>query len=397
LVYIGDVPVEATYYGSVQLHRLLAEYPPEKLCIVETAATSAPSRRLAGVKYLSYAIAKQRWLNTRFHAHAVGWFSRVAARAGAKIGAVVDGFDSESVLTVAHGFGWLAAADFAAQQHLPLHVIVHDDWPAAVRVTSAFRVWLADGFARVCRQAQSVFCISPAMCAAYQKRYGVSAEVLYPLRAIDCVQFEDPPARVKRNVDRNEAPLTIAFAGSINSDGYIQALLSLQEALAPIGGQLLIFGPFTPEEARRCGLNEPQTTVRGLRGATELMTQLRAEADALFVPMSFDPEDRTNMELGFPSKLADYTAVGLPLVIYGPGYCSAVTWAHENSGVAEVVDRDQSADLAHAVARLATDPARRFALGQRALEVGRRYFAYDAVPQVFDRALVRAPAVRARV
>ena len=321
----------------------------------------------------------------------------MAARAGSKISAVADGFEAESVLTVAHGFGWLTAADFAAQQNLPLHLIVHDDWPRAVRVTSAFRPWLEESFARVCRQAQSVFCVSQAMCEAYQKRYGVSAEVLYPIRAIDCAQFEAPPARVNRNVDRNNEPFTIAFAGSINSDGYIQALLSLQEAVSSIGGRLLIFGPFTPDEARRCGLNEPQTTARGLLGATELMACLREEADALFVPMSFRLPDRTNMELGFPSKLADYTAVGLPLLIYGPNYCSAVAWAHENSGVAEVVNTDQSADLAQAVARLASDPARRLALGQRALEVGRQYFAYESVPQIFDRAIASAPAVRARV
>ena len=397
LLYLGDVPVEATYHGSAFMHRLLAEYPPEKLCIVETAAISAPSRRLADVRYLSYPIAKQRWLNTRFHSHAAGWFSRVAARAGSKISVVLDGFDSKSVLTVAHGFGWLAAADFAAQQSLPLHLIVHDDWPRVAHVNSAFRAWLEESFARVCRQAQSVFCISPAMCAEYEKRYGVAAEVLYPMRAVDCMQFDAPPARVSRNVDRNHEPFTIAFAGSINSDGYIQALLSLQEAVSSIDGRLLIFGPLTAEEARRCGFNEPQTTACGLLSAAELMTRLRAEADALFVPMSFAADDRNNMELGFPSKLADYTAVGLPLIVYGPGYCSAVGWARENSGVAEVVDTDQSTDLAHAVARLATDPARRLASSQRALEVGRRYFAYESVPQVFERAITRASAMRARV
>jgi glycosyltransferase involved in cell wall biosynthesis len=362
--------------------------------IVETSSTKEHTRRLAAVKYLAYPIAKQRWLNTRFHSHAVGWFSRVAARAGSKINALVDGFGSESVLTVAHGCGWLAAADFAAQQDLPLHVIVHDDWTRVVQVTSAFRAWLEKRFARVCRQAQSVFCISPAMCAAYEQRYGVSAEVLYPMRARDCAQFDAPPERVAKNVD---APFTIAFAGSINSDSYIQALLSLQEAVSSLGGRLLIFGPLTAEEARRSGLNEPHAIVRGLLSAAELMARLRTEVDALFVPMSFATEDRPNMELGFPSKLADYTAVGLPLLIYGPNYCSAVAWARENNGVAEVVDTDETTDLAHAVVRLASDPARRFALGQRALEIGRRYFAYESVPQVFDRAIMRAPAVRARV
>lgn len=393
LLYIGDVPVEASYHGSALLHRFLSDYPPERLCIVETGTPSLLSRRLPGVNYHSYPIAKQRWLNTRFHPHAMAWFSRVAVRTGPRIGAVVETFDCESVLTVAHGFGWLAAADFAAQRKLPLHVMVHDDWPRVADVKPAFREWIDERFASVYRQARTRFCVSPAMRAAYQERYGVSAEVIYPMRARDAVEFDAPPARVARN----GGPFTIAFAGSINSGGYIQALLSLQASLSSIGGRLLIFGPLAAAEAQRAGLQDPHTTVRGLLSATELVTCLREEADALFVPMSFAPQDRTNMTLAFPSKLADCTAVGLPLLIYGPAYCSAVTWARANEGVAEVVDTNEGLTLSAAVARLAADPSRRLALAKRALEVGRQYFAHDAVQQIFDRAIAGAAALRARV
>ncbi|HEY3578982.1 MAG TPA: hypothetical protein VGK82_00490 [Pyrinomonadaceae bacterium] len=395
LVYIGDVGVEASYHGSALLHRLLSGYPAEKLCVVETATPSVPARRLAGFEYLSYPIAKQRLLNTRFHPHAVVWASRVAARSGAKISALLDGFACESVLTVAHGFGWLAAADFASRRGLPLHLIVHDDWPRVATVRAGFRDWLEENFARVCRQAQSLLCVSPAMCAAYEKRYSVSAEVLYPVRSIDWADFAAPPARVGQR--RDDRPFTIAFAGSINSSGYIQALLALQDAVMAIGGRLLIFGPLTADEAHRCGLDAQHTIVRGLVSATELMVHLREEADALFVPMSFRLSDRSNMELAFPSKLADGTAVGLPLIIYGPPYCSAVAWARQTSGVAEVVDTDQRTDLTQAVTRLATDPARRLALAKAALAIGRRYFAHAAVQEVFDRAITTSPALRARV
>ena len=393
LLYIGDVPVEASYHGSALLHRLLAAYPPERLCVVETASSSVPARRLSDVKYLSYPIAKQRWLNTRFHPQAVAWFSRVAAHAGPSIAAMLNGFDCESVLTVAHGFGWLAAADFAAKEKLPLHLMVHDDWPRVADVKPAFRDWIDQRFASVYRQARSRLCVSPAMCAAYQTRYGVSAEVVYPMRAIDCAEFQAPPARLART----GGPFTIAFAGSINSTGYIEALLDLQEALVSIGGRLIIFGPLSADEARQYGLDDRHTTMRGLLSATELMARLREEADALFVPMSFAPADGTNMELAFPSKLADCTAVGLPLIVYGPPYCSAVAWARENSGVAEVVDTEQTTALADAVARLAMDPSRRLGLGQRALEVGGRYFAHEAVQQVFDRAVTGVSTLRARV
>jgi hypothetical protein len=383
LLYVGDVPVEASYHGSALLHRLLGEYPVDRLTVIETAVPSTLTRRLPKVNYLSHPIGKQRWLNTRFHADAVAWFSRTATRRGPQISALLNGFACEGVLTVAHGFGWLAAADVAARRNVPLHLMVHDDWPRVVNVRPGFREWMDARFASIYRAARSRICVSPAMCAAYEARYGAPAEVIYPMRALNCAEFNEPPARLARN----DGPFTIAFAGSINSNGYIQALRALQQALEPVGGRLLIYGPMTKDGAREVGLDGSHTVVGGLLSAGELMQRLRDEADAVFVPMSFDQVDRMNMELAFPSKLADGTAIGLPLVIYGPEYCSAVRWALENVGVAEVVDQNSIPHLSETIGRLVREPALRVALAKRALEVGREYFAYKKVRKVFERAL----------
>ena len=377
LLYVGDVPVEASYHGSALLHRLLSDYPRERVTIVETATPSQPQRRLVGVNYISRPIGKQRWLNTRFHPYATLWFSQV----GDRLGLSLNGIEFESVLTVVHGFGWLAAARIAREKNVPLHLMVHDDWPRAADIAPRFRTWLDKRFASVYRQARSRLCVSPAMSRAYLERYGQPSDVIYPSWSRDAAEFEGPPARLARN----DKPFTIAFAGTINSGGYIRALLTLQDALRAHGGRLLIFGPLTTEAARESGLDDPMTEVRGLLPATELLTRLREEADALFVPMSFDACDRTNMELAFPSKLADCTSTGLPLLIYGPGYCSAVTWARENPDVAEVVEAED--ELNRAVEQLASDPAKRLALGTRAFEVGRQYFSRERVQQVFNRAL----------
>jgi len=380
LLYVGDVPVEASYHGSALLHRLLAGYTPEKLTVIETAAESDPQRRLPNVNYISQPIAKQRWLNTRFHRYAVSWFTRSGERAAPRISQSLNGFGFESVLTVAHGFGWLAAARIASERNVPLHLMVHDDWPRVANVTAGFRQCLDEQFAKVYRQAHSRLCVSPAMRRDYCERYGRPADVIYPGRSAACPDFAEPPTRLSRN----EKPFTIAFAGTINSNGYIRALLALQEALKPVGGRLLIFGPLTAVAAKQVGLNST-TRVCGLLSSSELMVRLREEADALFVPMSFEPRDCVNMQMAFPSKLADCTAVGLPLLIYGPYYCSAVAWARENSGVAEVVDTEDG--LAPAVNRLANDADLRIALATRALEVGREYFSHERVQQVFNQAL----------
>jgi len=371
------VPVEASYHGSALLHRLLSDYPPGRLMIIETATESLTERRLPNINYVSRPIGKQRWLNTRFHPYVAAWFTHAAQRMGRQISQSLNGFECEGVLTVAHGFGWLAAAQIAIERRVPLHLIVHDDWPRVAGVAPQFRGWLDERFASVYRQAQSRLCVSPAMSRFYEQRYGAPAEVIYPSRAADCADFAEPPARL---ADRDHQ-FTIAFAGTINSRGYVRVLTALQKALEPVDGRLLIFGPSTSDAA----LSHRNTENRGLLSSDELLMRLRDEADALFVPMSFDASDRANMEMAFPSKLGDYTATGVPLLIYGPSYCSAVAWANDNPGVAEVVETED--DLSCAIKRLATDPDHRLALGKRALNIGREYFSHARIQQRFHQFL----------
>ena len=102
LLYVGDVPVEASYHGSALLHRLLSDYPHDRLTIIETATESDPDRRLPTVNYISHPIGKARWLNTRFHPYVVTWFTHAAERQAPKILQSVNGRRLESV------FGTLA-------------------------------------------------------------------------------------------------------------------------------------------------------------------------------------------------------------------------------------------------------------------------------------------------
>jgi glycosyltransferase involved in cell wall biosynthesis len=372
MVYVGDVPVESTYHGSALLHRLLDGYA-ETLTILETGTPSQPQRRVPNARYMSFPLDQSRWLKTRFHQYAVVWFTNRGSRNGDKIAASLNGSGFDCILTVAHGFGWLAAASLARKRSVPLHLIIHDDWPRAAQVPATFRNWFDNQFANVYKQAQSRLCVSPPMAQAYQTRYGATGDVLYPMRAATAPDFAEPPPRLAQNGHQ----FTVAFAGTINSPGYVRSLIALHDVLARIGGRLLIFGPH--------GLDLPNVTAGGLLPSPELINRLRDEADVLFVPMSFDVAERSNMEMSFPSKLVDYTAVGVPLLIYGPPYCSAVGWAKENHDVAEVVEVENELD--GAVRRLANDPLRRIELGKVALQTGRKYFSHRTAQEVFNRAI----------
>jgi len=382
LAYLADVPVENSYHGSALLYRLLQGYPREKLCIVEPSPwRSRPDRRLEGIDYRPFPIGWGRLLNSRF-ARVYG--SLVLQRAPARaqrLDKVLEGFSPAAVLTVAHGYSWLTAAEYARSKNLPLHLILHDDWLTSVVALKTVQKKASQMFARYYTYAASRLCVSPGMAKRYQDFYGVSGEVLYPIRAHDSPVAIEPVTRVRTN------GFVVGYAGTVNGEGYVRLLCSMASALREIGGTLLIYGPLTKERARQIGLDADNIIVRGLVSSERLIVRLREEADILFVPMSFSATDRVNMELSFPSKLTDYTAVGLPLLINGPPYCSAIAWGKQNPRSAILVDKNDERVVADTVRSLAQQPNWRRELGAGALAAGERCFSFQILSRQFEDAL----------
>jgi hypothetical protein len=105
--------------------------------------------------------------------------------------------------------------------------------------------------------------------------------------------------------------------------------------------------------------------------------------------MSFHPLERESMEYGFPSKLTDFTATGLPLLVYGPPYCSAVRWARQNAGVAAVVDDEGERGLNSALEAIQADEEYRRALASTSLAKGAEFFDHGVIAGKFHYHLTR--------
>lgn len=401
LLYAGDVPVESSYHGSALLYRLFQEYPPEKLCVVEAdLVQSVPERRLPGVQYRRFLPSGKRLQYTRFSGWASSWLAVSGAGGTRRLRRSFDGFDPQAVVTVPQGFSWLAAARLAKEANLPLHLIVHDDWPSSTFLIPSLKQWKDREFGRIYRQAASRLCVSPFMEDAYRRDYGAAGQVLYPARAKDSPTFDELPG----TCTKGPGPLVAAYAGNL-FHAYPRMVLELAACLERSGGRLLLFGPHSPENLRSHGLNRANILSQGLVSSTELISRLRKEADFVLVPMSFAPgQFRRNAELSFPSKLTDYTAAGLPLLIWGPEYCSAVRWARQYEAVAEVITSEPSAGwycspgtaanfkgevtegIDRAVNRL-EDAHHRKRLGMAAIEIGDRLFSHRASIDILYRAL----------
>jgi glycosyltransferase involved in cell wall biosynthesis len=381
LLYVGDVPVESSQHGSALIFRALESYPSTRLEIIETGRPSEAARRLGGVTYRHVPIGRRHWLDSRLHAVYSAWLTlRARSRAGALLGAL-EGFAPDAILTVGHGFGWLAAAGVAARINRPLHLVIHDDWPRLSAITSAGRPWLERAFARVYRSASSRLCISPFMAEEYERRYGGSGSVMYPSRSAQCQVFAAKPARVI-----GSDTMVIGYGGNSSVD-IMSCLLTLAACLDSVGAQLAIFGPFEAAQRQALLAVSKRVTFHGFLPFNAMIAGLREVSDLLFVPMTFNPHQRDNMIVSFPSKLADYTAAGVPMLVYGPSYSSAVRWASAHAGAAEIVTESDVESVRRALSGLRDDVPRRRRLADGAVNAGSACFSADAARAVLTAAL----------
>src|SRR5882724_4575555 len=153
LLYLGDVPVEASYHGSALLFRLLEDYPPHLLTIVEARSPrSLPARRLQGVTYEELPEwPGARLERTRFAPLAKAWMMAGHNRTSRALAQLISRCRAQAILTVAHGWSWLSAANGARKHKLPLHLVVHDHWLEFARVSHLLAGYQNRLFARIYR------------------------------------------------------------------------------------------------------------------------------------------------------------------------------------------------------------------------------------------------------
>jgi hypothetical protein len=110
-------------------------------------------------------------------------------------------------------------------------------------------------------------------------------------------------------------------------------------------------------------------------------------SDALFLPTSFESAEQTDMATLFPSKLADYTAIGLPVLVWAPRYSSAARWVTENQGAAELITDPDPTALREPIIRL-KNPEYAAKIASAGVAAGIRDFSATTIRKRFMDALV---------
>lgn len=376
--YIGP-PIEPSLGGSALIFKLLRDYPVDRFISVELP-TGGPKNvhRLDGVKTITLPAPPPRLgprvrtlFELTFHYGKKAWAGWLNWK--------LRNYSFDSVVCVVHGWVCEVACELARRRKVPFHVILHDHAGNTLPTPRFLHKVRAKCWVDLCRAATTRLCVSPYMAAEVEKMTGRACLVLYPGLS-PSANLHAPPMPLGKD-DRKG--LTFGFIGLVHT-GMRDLMFKMGRLLNAEGHRLVLHSPQAAsllEEPVAAGMVDG-----GWIPTESVAHKLRETADVLFLPMSFKPADLPNTKVAFPSKLVEYCAAGLPVLIWGPPYCSGVRWAREHPGFAEVVETGKEEAVIEAIHRLA-DPAHRQQMGECSLSLAREFFAHERTFGLFLKVL----------
>jgi hypothetical protein len=143
-----------------------------------------------------------------------------------------------------------------------------------------------------------------------------------------------------------------------------------------------------------CRLSPANVLDRGYMAPEQAIAVLRTEADALVATETFDPRHHDFLAHSFPSKLADYCAVGLPVISWAPPAASVSRWAAENPDVAIAITSEDPGEVTRVAHRFAGDLDLRRRMGEAAARAAKAQFdpvaARERIYRAIDESVVGA-------
>ncbi len=257
-----------------------------------------------------------------------------------------------------------AAHSIARRLKLPFGLIVHDD-PEEIERLRWWGVTAARQLnRRIYRDADLRFCISPQLRDLLERRYGAPADVLYPNRSTSLV-----PRPMDWNARLRGPQLTIGYAGTM-AYGYEWRLRELAPIFHAAGAKLRIYSLQRPEF-----LPTPGVDYAGASDRPETVWErVKAECDAVILPYCRPQDGHEQLyRTHFPSKLPEYLALGMPVIVTGPAYATGMQWAAANPDACIRVETDEDAEWAVPLQQLKSDSNLRWKLASRALHAGRAF------------------------
>ena len=289
---------------------------------------------------------------------------------------LIHSFRPHVLLTVAHGWWHIQARRLAREFNLPLVSFFQDWWPDFPEIPVAFRPRIERQFRRTYMESDVAICISGQMRRELGER--TNSFVIPPVPSFTTSRAWTPDFKL---------PLRLVYFGNLHEYGP-----QIENALRTLNGsdtvRLEVFGASPLWTSGAEDYFKSQGVYHPFIPANQLMEAVQSY-QAVIVVMSFDAALRRRMITSFPSKMIDAMQLGLPVVIWGPEYCSAVQWARQRDQALCVTDPNPST-LRRALEELAASPSEQERLAKSARETAAGDFNYEQIQAQFLAALRRA-------
>lgn len=346
LILSAAVP-ETGLAGSLLLYRLFRHYPADRLLAVGPATRSGSDLLACDYRVLhstpSSRLDLTRFAGLKRSLESIGLMGRIPL---ARVDASVGSFEPEVVVCVMERRDYADAAHrFCRARKLPLVLIVHDRVESFDLVYAPFKRAQLRRNAATYQFASVRFCVSPEMVADLATAYGAPGTVLYPNRS----EFLTPRAREESGRLKVAQVLTVGYAGSL-AYGYGDRIRAVMPSLAAAGVRLRLYS--------RDGAGHASDGVfhAGMVLPPEAAwNRVQAECDAVWLPYGYDRHYEALYSTHFPSKLTEYMALGMPVLISGPAYATGVKWGLKHPDAAVTVTDQSVESLIAAATRLRED------------------------------------------
>lgn len=328
---------------AIVIGRLLEGFDPDTW---EVLSTLRPEEEVPGLPLLARKPRRIPRLPLRFHPWAallVRTFHVAAALLRVRARAVVG--MSGRLLELPSA--WLAARLL----RLPFFAWCVDDW-LLQSVLDPGRRLAAALEPRILRSARAVMVSCPLLAEDLERRHGVRP-VWVPN------PWYDGPA-----APSNGRPHRLVFTGQVYA-AHLDALQNTLRALDLLdrpGLRLDVFSGWVAPGA----LEGPRVEVHEHRPFAGI-ARVHEEADVLLLALAFRSPYPELIRASCPTKLSDYLRSGRPILVHAPEGSFTARYCRER-GCGLVVDRDDPAALAEALARLLDDPELAGRLAARARE-----------------------------
>ena len=258
-----------------------------------------------------------------------------------------------------------------------LFVYAMDDWETAARMHGRLPALIARfSMRRIVRASTRAWAISPLMQAEWQTRFGVKPEILW--HSVDLAHYE---ARAKPRAPGPIRFVCVASIYGVNADAFKRVLDAFRVMRAEGAGAEFVLYTAAPESLPTFDIAaEPGFRID--RVGTDQLPAALAAADVGVLALGYLPEWRRVVEVAVPTKLAEYFAAALPVLVHAPPTATAAQYVRENE-CGPVVTAPKLDEVVGAMRELATNAEARRSYGANARRVAEQNHSRDHVAGEF--------------